>query len=56
MTTKQIIKELKKRRAEMAALRDGLRDLVAEIEDEQDRATDAFDLLDQCIDRLSETV
>lgn len=56
MTTKQIIAALKRKRAEMATLRDGLRELVAEIEDEQDRATEAFDLLDQCIDRLSETV
>lgn len=56
MTTKQMIRELKKRRAEMARLRDGLRQLQDEIEDEAGRAVEAFDLLDQCIDRLSETV
>jgi 5'-deoxynucleotidase YfbR-like HD superfamily hydrolase len=56
MTTKQIIAALKKKRVEMAKLRDELREIEAEITDEADRVSDACESLEYCIERLSETV
>jgi hypothetical protein len=56
MTTKKFIAELKLRQKEMAKLRDALQELSSNVEDEAQRAEDAYDSLTYCIERLSETV
>lgn len=56
MTNKQIIRTLRARQKEMAALRDKLRDLLDDVADEHERADDAYASLRYCIERLSETV
>lgn len=55
MTTKQILRTLEARRKEMAKVRDRLREIVDDIEDECARCEDAYDSLVYAIERLSET-
>lgn len=56
MTNKQIIRALKARLRELEQTRDKLRDLESEIVDQLDRAGDAAQSLEYCIERLSEAV
>lgn len=54
MNRTEIIHALKKEREALGKTRDRLRDILSDVQEEYDAASEAWDSLDTCIDKLSE--
>jgi len=56
MNIKTMVKALEVKRVKLAKIRDELRDIVSDFEDEEARVSDALENIEIAIDRLSESV